>query len=240
VAREDSRESAGDRTTYLYSASLRAVPLRTLQSSVVVSGRSTEIEGRTSRSSSLFLYGTAELYRGINTNLSIGTSTTTAEEGDRTDRTQVNAVATLVPHPTTTFNLIYQNIAARRHGGMLPEDQNLGLHSRQASVSYRPVTTLYLYASYRTEQREEFAERFLRNYSVSWTPFPDGSLQLQLRFDEAYRSELQSLSRTWSPSVRWNITDRFYVELAYEQAKYDAELLTRRIDTLTANMRIYF
>lgn len=240
VAREDSRESEGDRTTYQYSASLRAVPLRTLQSSMVFSGRSSDIDGRTSRSSSLFLYSTAELYRGINANLSLGTSTATAEEGDQTDRTQVNAVATLVPHPTTTFNLIYQNISARHHGGMLLEDQDLGMRSRQASLSYRPVATLYMYASYRMESQAGHDDRFLRNYSVSWAPFPDGSLQVQIRFDESYQSELQSLSRTWSPRVRWNITDRFYVELAYEQAKYDSELVSRMIDSLTANMRIYF
>ena len=240
AAREDSRETAGDRLSYLYSASLRAVPLRTLQHSLVLSGRQSEIEGRSSDSTSVYLYNTAELYRGVNASLGIGRSTATAEDGQRTAGSQVNALATLVPHPTTTLNFLHQRVHDTREGGSLTARQRRETRASQASVTYRPLTTLYAFFSYRMEHDDRTGDRFLRNSSVSWSPLPDGSLQILLRFDEGYRSELDSLSRIYSPRIRWNVTDRFYVELAYEHALFDsaAELTAR--DSYTATMRMWF
>jgi hypothetical protein len=61
-----------------------------------------------------------------------------------------------------------------------------------------------------------------------------------LRFDEAYRSELDSLSRIYSPRIRWNITDRWYAELAYERSLFDSALEMTTRDAYTASMRIWF
>ncbi|MBI1950404.1 MAG: hypothetical protein HYS34_03460 [Acidobacteria bacterium] len=240
VAREDSREAGGDRLSYLYTASLRAVPLQTLQHSLVFSGRWSDFEGRSSDSSSVYLYNTAELYRGVNANLGLGISQATAEDGQRTDGSQVNALATLVPHPTTTLNLLHQRNHNTRSGGSLAAEQRLDTRASQASVTYRPLGTLYLYFSYRMEHDDRAGDRFLRNYSLSWSPFPDGSLQVLLRFDEAYRSELESLSRIYSPRLRWNITDRWYAELAYEHSLVDSALEMTMRDAYTASMRIWF
>ena len=240
VAREDSREAGGDRLSYLYSASLRAVPLQALQHSLVFSGRWSDFEGRSSDSSSVYLYNTAELYRGVNANLGLGISQATAEDGQRTDGSQLNALATLVPHATTTLNLLHQRNHNTRSGGSLAAEQRLDTRASQASVTYRPLSTLYLYFSYRMEHDDRAGGRFLRNYSLSWSPFPDGSLQVLLRFDEAYRSELESLSRIYSPRLRWNITDRWYAELAYEHSLVDSALEMTMRDAYTASMRIWF
>jgi len=240
VAREDSRETEGDRLSYLYTASLRAVPLQTLQHSVVFSGRWSEIEGRSSDSSSVYLYNTAELYRGVNANLGLGIASATAEDGQQTDSSQVNALATLVPHPTTTLNLLHQRLHNTRSGGVLPAEVRLDTRASQASVTYRPLSTLYFFFSYRMEHDDRAGDRFLRNYSLSWSPLPDGSLQVLLRFDESYRSELDSLSRIYSPRIRWNITDRWYAELAYERSLFDSALEMTTRDAYTASMRIWF
>lgn len=240
VAREDSRETDGDRATYLYTASFRAVPLPTLQHSLVFSGRSSEIGGRTSDSTSVYLYNNAELYRGVNANLGLGFTSATAEDGQRTDSTQVNAVATLVPHRTTTLNLLYQSNDSTRSGGSLPAGQRRDTRASQASLTYRPVATLYLFFSYRREHDDSAGGRFLRNYSLSWSPFPDGSLQVLLRFDDSYRSDLDALSRIYSPRVRWNITDRWYAEVAYERSLFDSAVEMTSRGSYTASTRIWF
>jgi hypothetical protein len=240
VAREDSREAEGDRLSYLYTASLRAVPLRTLQHSLVFSGRRSEFEGRTSDSNSVYLYNTAELYRDVNASLGLGISNATAEDGQRTDSSQVNALATLVPHPTTTLNLLHQRNHNTRSGGILAAEERLDTRASQASLTYRPLNTLYFFFSYRMEHDDRAGDRFLRNYSLSWSPFPDGSLQVLLRFDEAYRSELDSLSQIYSPRVRWNITERWYAELAYERSVFDSAVEMATRDSYTASMRIWF
>jgi hypothetical protein len=240
VAREDSRETAGDRMSYLYTASLRAVPLPTLRHSLVFSGRSSEMNGRSSDSNSIYLYNTAELYRGMNANLGIGISSATAEDGQKTDTTQVNALATLVPHPTMTLNLLVQDNDSTRNGGSLAAEQRLTTRASQASVTYRPVSTLYFFFSYRLEHDNRAGGRFLRNYSLSWSPFPDGSLQILLRFDDTYRSDLEALSRIYSPRVRWNITDRWYAEVAYERAVFDSAVEMSARGSYTASTRIWF
>jgi hypothetical protein len=241
VAREDSRETAGDRTAYYYTASVRAVPVPALQSSVVISGRSSDLAGQTSRSDSVFLYTNAELYRGVSTNLSLGRSSVEGDTGDQSDTTQINALATLVPHRTVTLNLLYQSNTGTRYRPGVAGRRDVGVRARQASLGYTPVSTLYLFFSYRAEQDlERDRTRFLRNTSASWTPFPDGSLQFLFRYDESYQSDLDALSRIVSPRVRWNITDRFYAEVAYERTTYDSPLEIRTARTLAATTRIFF
>jgi len=107
-------------------------------------------------------------------------------------------------------------------------------------VSYRPLPTLYLFFSYRAEGQYREEERFLRNYSVSWTPLPGGSLQLLFRYDETYRSEIDSLSKIWSPRVRWNITDRWYFEVGYQKAEFESDLAISNSEGWTGNMRMWF
>jgi hypothetical protein len=239
VAREDSRETQGDRLSYLYSAALRAVPFPTLQSSLVFSGRNSEIGGLRSDSSSVFLYTTAELYRGVNAILGFGQSIVNAETGEQTHSNQINAQATLVPHPTMMLNLLYQSTDARREGGVAPQ-RNLDRRASQASVTYRPVPTLYFFFSYRLEDTGGTGNRFLRDSSVSWSPFPDGRLQLILSYDDTYRSDLEALTRVFSPRVRWNVTDRSYLEVAYQSATFDSTLEKTDSANLTAGLRIWF
>ena len=240
LAREDSRETAGSRASYLYSASLRAAPQPALQHSVVFSGRSSEIDGRSSDSSSVYLYTNAELYRGVNANVGLGRSGATGENGEEIDTTLVNALATLVPHETMTVNLLYQRRTSERRGGPATGSPSTGARAGQASVTYRPLDTLYFYFSYRMEQEEGKDDRFLRSHSLSWSPFPDGRLQMLFRYDETFRSEFDATSRVISPRVRWNVTDRWYVELAYESATFDSAFDVRETATWTGTTRITF
>jgi hypothetical protein len=240
VAREDSRESIGDLDSLIYSASFRAAPLDTLQSNLVFSGRSTDFEGRSTDDQSVFLYTTADLYRGITANLGLGVSENVAGNGEKSDNTIINALATLVPHQTTTLNLLYQRRRNARSGGNLAAPFTETLDQSQASVSYRPVSTLYFFFSYRLEELRDGSDRFLRNYAASWSPFPGGALQVLFNFDESYNSEFEALSRISSPRVRWNISNRWWLDLAYERSKFDSIFELREAKIWTATTRFTF
>jgi hypothetical protein len=116
----------------------------------------------------------------------------------------------------------------------------VGTRASQASLTYRPVSTLYLFFSYRAEHVVGLGDRFIRNYSMSWSPFRDGSLQVLFSYDDAYQSNTESQSRIFSPRVRWNITERWYAELACQRSDFDSALETRKTDSLTGSMRILF
>jgi hypothetical protein len=240
VAREDSRETEGDRVTYLYSASLRAVPLTTLSTSVLASGRDSTLEDRSSRASSLYWYTSADLYRGINTSLGLGRASVTGEDGTQSDTRQINALATLVPHPTTTLNLLYQATNGSQSGGLLPGRRSLDTSATQAGVAYRPFATLYLVYSYRLEDSAGAARRHLWNATASWAPFPDGTLQVLVSADESYQSGLDAFTRIWSPRVRWNITPRWYAEVGMQRSRFTSTSEETKSDSVTATTRIWF
>ena len=240
VAREDGREIQGDRVTYLYSASLRTVPMRTLSTSVIASGRSSTIEGVSSDADSLYWYTSADVYRGITTSLGLGRAWVTAEDGAQTDTRQINALATLVPHHTTTFNLLYQATDGTQRGGLIPGTRPLDTTATQAGVAYRPFATLYLFYSYRMEDAASASRRHLWSASASWAPFPDGTLQVLLSADESYQSGLDALSRIWSPRVRWNITPRWYAEAGLQRSRFTSIGQETKTDSLTATTRIWF
>jgi hypothetical protein len=240
VAREDGRETGGDRTTYLYTASLRMVPLPTLSSSFIASGRDSTIEGRSSQSDSLYWYTSADVVRGINTSLGLGRASVTGEDGAVSDTTTINALATLVPHETTTLNLLYQATSGSQRGGTLPGTRSLDTTATQAGVAYRPFATLYLFYSYRLEDAAGTAQRHLWTATASWAPFPDGTLQVLLSADESYQSGLNALSRIWSPRVRWNITPRWYAEAGLQRSWFTSMTEDTRTDSLTATTRIWF
>lgn len=240
VAREDSHESDGDRVTYLYSASMRAVPLPTLESTLVFSGRSSEREGIPSDSSSVRWTTQAEIYRGVNARLGLGRSVVLVESGERTDLRDIDVLTTLVPHPAMSLSLLFQDETGTREGGTLLEEMPVGRQAEEAGVTFRPFATLYLFFSYRRDTEESLPSRFTRSWSASWAPFPDGSLQILVRFDDTYRSDLEAESRIFSPRVRWNVTDRWYLEAAYESSEFDSALDARSSDVVTFSTRIWF
>jgi hypothetical protein len=240
LAHQRSQQQTGEQDGWVYTASLRANPFPTLQNTLVFSGRSLNLDGESSDSQSLFLYSNAELYEGINANLGVGASTLDRDNGESVETARLNAQMTLVPHRTVSFNLTFQNRRSKRSGGALPEERIETRRRREVSVSYRPLNTLYFFFSYRQEGGFAGGDRFLRSYSASWSPFPGGALQFIFGFDERYQSELDTLSRFVTPRIRWNMTNRWYWELAYQKSTFDSELQLRNEKAWVGTMRYTF
>lgn len=240
LAREDGRQRGGSRVSYYYTASVAAAPLETFRCNVVFSGKDEALEGRKNELNGLYLYASAQLYRGIDVNVAVGRSVTSNELGRRNASNQINANATLVPHRALTFNLLFENRNDRISGGDLPAVRYELSRSAEASAGWTPLPSLYLYASYRVEQVPGLERRIIRNYSAGWSPFREGTLRVSFAYNETFRSEIDAKERVVGPSVRWYIAPRWYLDVAYQRLLSDSVLRYSLNDVVTASTRFAF
>ncbi len=240
AAREDGSEGDREFVSYPFSAALRASWLPTLRQSLVVSGTRTEEEGGTREFRSVFLQTSAELYQGVTAELGLGRSRSENPEVGRIDSTQVTASTTLVPHPTVSVNLTYLLRESERRDGPRRAAVSSDLTASEIGIGYRPFPALYLFGSYRLEEQPGRPDRTRENYNLSWSPFPDGSLQLTLTYDETLRSELDALARNLSASARWNVTPSRYLQLSYFQSDFGSTFEDRQQESVQGSLRFTF
>ncbi len=239
VAREDGEEDDEKRVTYVYNASITADPLKTLRNSLVFSGREEEIEGRPNNTRSIFLYNTAQLYQGIDVNLNGGLNFLEQETGEKARDIVINFGANIVPHRTMTLGLNYSDIMSRRRGG---ERGTFSTSSRRLdlSLNYNPFRTLYFLAFIQVIAEKGEDIQTIQNYSVNWSPFPDGALQFNFTYNENLRSEDKAKERNFIPNLRWNITKRSYIDLSYQIISSESKVQKVNSQVISSNLKIFF
>lgn len=239
VAREDGQERDENRVAYIFNAAVNADFLRTLRSSLVLSGRDEEVDGRPSNNYSVILNNTAELYRGVDINLNGGMTFAKEETGGRQQTTLFNFISTITPRRDLTLNLNYSDTIARRSGG---GRQNATEHTQRGEVmtSYNPFRTLNLSGKIEIIAQTNQNTRTTKNYGLNWVPFPDGALHFNFVYNEEIRSEDNGLNRIITPSLRWDITKRSFVDLTYQIIK--SETNTQKTDTkvISSNLNIFY
>jgi len=239
VAREDGEDQDKKRVSYIYSASIIADPLRTLHSSLVFSGRDEEIDKKPNNNNSIFLYNTAQLYQGIDLNLNGGVNFTKQETGEKGRDILINVGLNVVPHRTLTLGLNYWETMSRLSGR---ERGTSSTNSRRVdlNVNFNPFRTLYLSAliefNFETGQRTEINQ----NYSINWSPFPDGALQFNISYNENLRSEDRLRERIFIPSVRYKLSNRSYLDLAYQMIRSDSQIQKTESQVVSSSLKIFF
>ena len=241
VAYQIGHQRGEVRTAWLYTASLSAAPAQTLQTSLVYSGLNEDFESSPSTDSrSLFLYGSAQLYPGIDANLSLGRSSITPQRGLATDSDVINAGTTLVPHPSFTVNLFYSDKSDTLRTTGVSGSLDQYTRSAEGNVAYRPVPALYLFTSYRKEWRSQFPDRSINDYAIDWSPFPEGTLRLNIAYTESYRSDDNTRETQLIPSVRWNLNPRSWLEASYQRLTTDSAVQKIGTDIVSASFRTAF
>lgn len=240
LSREDRQERLGRQSAYLFSGSLSASPLPTFQASTVVSY--TQEQGDFGRdSASVVLTGVAQLYRGISANLGLGKARIVPKAGGSTGSTDVNLGVSFAPHSKFTVNVLVQNrLTTSEYVEASRPDLREDLKTAEIGASYRPLRSLYLFASERWERSNVTGSRTLQNYSLSWTPFPDGAFHFNVFYDTTYRTELDEMQETLVPSIRWDITPRMYIDLTYQYLKSTSLLGLSRTEVASATFRAAF
>ncbi len=237
-ARNDGYDINGSRVDYVYSASVTAVPFRTLRHTLVYSGQISQLPGRTNDSNAVVLNNSAELYRGINANASLGWSTNTDDKGIKNTSTTAVLGATVVPNRVVTLNLNYSlNNTSRTGPGIEGTDHTL-FDRFDAGATYRPFETVYIVAEFGVVHQTGAKSYYLSNYGINWSPFPDGSLQLNFLYNDNFRSDTNSKERTLSPSLTWKISEKTTLQITYLRLTSSSIVQSSDSNILTGTLRV--
>ena len=215
VAYENGEEEKEHRTAWIYDAALEATPLRTLTNRLLFSGRDETIGGKRDSNNSIILYNIAQLYKGFDVNLNLGQDFSTDQSGVKTNETDIQILATIIPHPTLNLSLDYKYSIIHQSGGT----NSNGSGNQQTGefiLSYRPFTTLYVVATIDLSAPVNQKTTVTQNYGFNWSPFPDGTLQFRFFYNENLATG-GIKNRIINPGVRWNLSKRSYVDLSYQR-----------------------
>ncbi len=214
VALETVKDAESTSNSTVYSTSLTATPLPTLYHSLTISGRFDETEEGNSDSHSVFLNNRAELYKGLSLLLTGGISVSNSETDRRSMNTFFNSGLSATPHPAMAVNLNYSETHTRQTGGG-GKDFSTFARRGDVSVSYTPFDTVYIFASVGISAEKDRDTNTLQNYVFTWSPFPDGDLQFNFAFSETLSSENDGKTRTITPSLRWYLMRRTFLDVSY-------------------------
>lgn len=214
VMRTDETATNGKYVTQELNAQILAVPIRTLSHSLGYNFSTRQSpEGRRNTQESLFLANTAELYRNITAFLNGGASTSTSETDLKTDSTNYTWGVNLIPHKTLNMTLSSSAVKSEQSGPDSPPDST-HVKSSIASVSYYPVSLVYLFASWQRFISDETSDT-IKNYGLNWSPFPGGMLLLNFSYNETLQARDNTVNTTMTTNARLNINRGAYLNAAY-------------------------
>ena len=236
VLRTDTSTDTNDIVDYSYSGSLRGDYFKNFYQTLIYSGTHTHENAGTSRSDSLFLRNNAVLYQGWSAYADVGYSIfdsfDQAQETDTTFRFGTN----VVPNAKVNFNLDY-TITYIDNTDVLVPDTTDTLWTFQ--VFYLPFRTLSLFGKITVRDRED-TNTTLQNYSVNWSPFPDGALQVSFNYAETLRDPDNQRDRSAGPYLKWTVSRHIILESAYTLSQSESD--TQKADTrsILAKMNLIF
>ncbi len=238
VARDDSRDVSGSRIAYTGTASLMAVPLPTINNSLVLSVRRDDTNGQISSSESVFLSNSAALYRGFDVNVSGGVNFTSPVTGAKTESTIINAGASIVPNKSLSMSVNHSETESSPPGGT----QNGVNRARSTSgnVSWAPFTTIYLAYSISEVSATNTQSQTIQNYSASWSPFSSGTLNFSCGYSETLQSLGTGIDRALSVGMEWRAGPRIYLTAGYVVAKSTVASQSTDATSLSTDLRMSF
>ena len=228
-----------DTSTYDYSAQLVGRYLETLSQSLTYSGgQSKEPEGDSSFNS-IILRTNAELYRGWDIAFDQGYSWQSPIEGGDTSSFFIRIQNSITPHPR--FNLI-ADYSMRWNQQEKDRESTSNTAGRSTTGRFRalwtPTDNLNFLSEVRIRNTDEDSYTYWQ-YSANWLPFRDGTLQFNLNYAEEGDTE-DDMTRTFSPSLVWNITRNGTLTLLYTKGKQVEGDETTNYQSYQINFRIYY
>lgn len=239
AAREDGNERGRDRVGYVYSAAVSAVPVETFRNSLVFSGTHDDLAGLVETNNGVYLSSTAAIYTGIDLTFGAGKSYNESTNGPRIDALTYAFGATIVPHRSLTILLRYDDRDATISNPGIP-DRPDRTRSAEAGFAFNPLSSLYLYASRRLEWRTDEADRTVDTLAASFSPFPDGALRFIVSYNENRYTFRDERSHVLTPTLRWYVNPRTYLDATYQKIWTDSDLGSRDDEIMTYSLRIGF
>ncbi len=219
---------------YTYGLSLRADYLKTFSQTLNFSGTRTELDGGTGATDSVFLRSNAILYRDWSAFLDLGYSREDLLDIGRQNTTTVRLGTNLVPHRTLTLNL---DATLRSVENVVGQAEDFTDIDYNFQVFFTPYPAVSLFGKVTLRDRDDETTT-VQNYSVNWSPFPDGAIQFSLTYAEILRPEEDRRDRNYGPFLAWTISRHLQLETLYTLT--EAEDPLQKIDSRTFRSELIF
>ncbi len=107
-------------------------------------------------------------------------------------------------------------------------------------MSYNPWSTVYLFSSIGVVSQKDMKTSKVQNYAGTWSPFPGGALQFNFSYNENLRSEDNGRDTIITPSIRWKIIQRTFLDISYLILKSESTSQTTESKSFNANLKMFF
>jgi hypothetical protein len=238
VAQEQGRQVQGERTATVSSGTFTVEPLPTLRTSLLYTGQTERLAGQASSRWGAFVQNSARPYRGIDVQVGFGWTFTSRDTGEMLRDRLANLTATIVPRTNLSITVNYDLTATRRSGAFTGDARTLK-HRSYAAVVIDPIRTLHLLLGGEVIATTGEKTRTTVDVGTSWTPFPDGTLQVVLAYNEAIRALTFGKERNLLTAVRWNLSRTSYIDVSYQRTRTASDFLVADSRTLTARVRLF-
>lgn len=235
-ARQDADQLRGHEGTFLYSASVGATPLPTLSHTLVYSGQVQDTADGQATTSSVALFNQATPYAGIGLVAALSYNVTTNVQGQTSRTDSVSLTSTLQPHPKLTLSGSFAHSATISDGGGQPRSSFV-TNRLDGTVTFVPVRALYASVT-ATRIVQEPQPATLASAALSFNPFPGGSLQAGVSYNENLDAD-QSRTRFLAPFVRWNVRRGTILNVSYTILRTDFHSQgSQRSQNFNANLAV--
>lgn len=220
AAYEQGRQSGGPRTATVTSATLTLDPVPTLSTSLLYSGLNERLDGLPNDRNGVSLQTNAQVYRGVSIQGGVGLNFSTRPTGERLRDRFFNVSGGVAPRDEITLIFSYADTRSTR-SGIFTGSPTLRTRTGYAALTVDPVRSLHVVLAEELIAIEGERTRNTHNVSLNWAPFPDGSLQFTLAYNEALRPLAFGSERIFRPGVRWIFSRQSYVDVSYQRVEND-------------------
>jgi hypothetical protein len=238
LSRTDATQGDIDSTTHTYGASIRGTYLPTFNQTLALSGTNVSDQAGSTYDYSIFLRHNATLYSGWSAFIDLGRSWNLLVDDTRNANTIIRMGTNFIPNSMINLNFTYNytltDSKPPEGNTQKTTDKNLYLE-----VFFTPFRALSLSASINYVEREDFSST-LQQYSVSWSPFPDGDLQFFFTYNETLAPELDQDERTIGPGFNWKISNHFSLRMSYSYVQSETRTQKAEINNFLSELTINF
>jgi hypothetical protein len=235
VQRSDSDFGLGHVAAHDWGGNLNYTPLRTVAATAGYSGQLTIATAGTSYSNAVTAGARAQLYQGASVSTSGTASLGRNNAGQSVTSVSAAAAATVAPHPTLTLTTT-SGYARSEQGGA-----GASLSSKSwridGTASWAPVPAISASVGI-SRVAANALPRTLLNFSGAVSPLSGGDVLLHFSYQESLDPTADQRTRSYGPSLRWNIRQGAALDAGYSVASTHTRALTTSGNTLFATLVI--
>jgi hypothetical protein len=233
---DDKATGRNDLVHHSYSTSLRVDYFETLNQTLIYSGFHDDAGDGTTYSNSIFLRTNADLYEGWNSNADLGFTARRPIEGGDLTSSALRISTDIDPNSKLNFVLDYRFSWNTQTGESSWIDQNARFQG-----FWVPVQTLTLFAAVglRDRGREDDGLQVAQDYSVNWSPFPDGLLRFSLSYNRNVDLRNNTTSAL-SPQIDWEVTRNTLLTLRFNLGTVETDAETRDVKNVRLTLRTFY